>query len=193
MKQFELIIDDSKDTGVDYIAIVDDAAIESDFIAFSKLKHNFKVSNEAQRIVSGYFMIADKPIYRNNDFKGEHYVVFRPDTIKQIQMKFMSNNINRNTNLMHESEFAMDDVVIFEHLIIDSKRGVVAPDKFESVPDGSWWGSMKIPESNTKLWDAIQEGSFKGFSVEGMFQYSKANEMSKEEMVMQQLADIFKI
>ena len=193
MKQFELIINEENDTGVDYIALVDEPAIESDWIAFSKERLNFKVSNEAQRIVSGYFMIADKPIYRNNDFKGEHYVVFRPDTIKQIQMKFMANNINKNTNLMHESEFAMDDVVIFEHLIIDSKRGVVAPDKFESVPDGSWWGSMKIPESNTKLWDAIQEGSFKGFSVEGMFQYSKAKEMSKEEMVMQELKELLKI
>lgn len=191
MKQFELIINEDLETGVDYIALVDEPAIESDWIAFSKEKQAFKIEDNKKRIVSGYFMIADKPIYRNNEKLGEHYVVFRPDTIKQIQLKFMANNINNNTNLMHEQDFAMDDVVIFEHIIIDSERGVFAPDKFEKVPDGSWWGSMKIPESNTKLWDAIQDGSFRGFSVEGMFKYSNPEEMTNDQKMMKEIIELF--
>lgn len=188
MTTYDLIINEDNESGVDYIALVDEPAIESDWIAFAKEKLNFKVQSDEQRIVSGYFMIADKPIYRNNQKLGEHYVKFSPETIKKIQLKFMNNNINTNTNIMHEKEFAMDDVVIFEHLIIDSKRGVFAPEQFEKVTDGSWWGSMKIPESNNKLWEAIQDGTFKGFSVEGMFGYSD----TKEEQMLKQIADILK-
>ena len=62
MKQFELIINEDEETGVDYIALVDDPAIESDWIAFSKEKQAFKIEDNKKRIVSGYFMIADKPI-----------------------------------------------------------------------------------------------------------------------------------
>lgn len=178
MKTYELVIDDKEESGVDFIAIVDSPAIESDFLAFNEVKQQFKIEDEDKRIVSGYFMIADKPIYRNNDQLGEHNVIFRGDVIKDIAFKFMRNGFNSNTNLMHEEELKLNDVFVFESILIDSDRGVKAPERFEEVPNGSWWGSMYV--KNDKVWNLIKEGKFKGFSVEGFFSYVNETEYEQK-------------
>ena len=184
MKLYELVISDKEESGVDFIALVDHPAIEEDFMVFNKEQEmKFEVVNEEQRIVSGYFMIADKPIYRNDQKFGEHYVVFRPDVIKEIQLKFMSNNINRNVNIMHDAEFTLDKVIIFEHIIIDSKRKMFAPDGFAKAPDGSWFGSMYIPKEHEELFQAIKARKIKGFSVEGMFGYANEKETAEETLL----------
>ena len=175
METYELAInkDDAKG-GVDYIALVDRPAIESDWQAFKEAKQTFKIEDEEKRIVSGYFMIADKPIYRNNDQLGEHNVIFRAGVIKDIVFKFMANGFNANTNLMHDENLKLSDVFIFESLLIDRDRGVNPPNGFEDAPDGSWWGSMKV--ENDKVWSLIKEGKFRGFSVEGFFSYVDESE-----------------
>ena len=65
----ELIIDEEDESGVDYIALVDSPAIESNWMAFNKedVKQIFQIQDEEKRIVSGYFMKADLPIIRLND------------------------------------------------------------------------------------------------------------------------------
>ena len=187
MEFYDLVIDNSKKSGVDYIAIVDHPAIESDFISFSKEQKNyFKIKDEEKRIVSGYFMIADKPIYRNNEQLGKHYVVFRSDIIKEIVYKFMHNGFSKNTNIMHDENLKLSDVFIFESLLIDRERGVNPPDGFEDAPDGSWWGSMHI--MNDKVWEFVKSGKFKGFSVEGLFSYLKPE--SKSEQKLRQLREL---
>jgi len=187
METYELIIDDTQESGVDYIALVDRPAIESNWEAFNEqVKNQFKIQDEDKKIVSGYFMIADKPIYRNNEQLGEHNVVFRGDTIRDIALKFMKNGFNANTNLMHDENLKLSDVHIFESLLIDSERGVYAPEGFEEVADGSWWGSMYV--DNDKVWNLIKEGKFQGFSVEGFFSYKKPQ--SKEEKMVSQIKQL---
>tara|TARA_R110000751_G_scaffold22237_3_gene62829 strand:- start:4 stop:588 length:585 start_codon:yes stop_codon:yes gene_type:complete len=166
IKLVELVIDD--DEGVEFVSIVDDPAIESDFLAFKKEDFKFKIQNKEKRIVSGYFMIADLPMMRmRND--TVFYCVFRKHTIEKIVNKFMKEGLTNQTNLMHDS--TADGVYIIESLIIDSERGVAAPDGFEKVPNGSWWGSMRV-ESDI-VWNSVLNGTFKGFSVEGVFSSSK--------------------
>ena len=159
--------------------------------AISKMKQRnraqFKIQDQEKRIVSGYFMIADKPIYRNNKEMGEHNVIFSGDTIRNIAYKFMRNGFNSNTNLMHDENLQLNDVFVFESIIVDSKRGVKAPEGFEDVADGSWWGSMHV--MNDKVWELIKEGKFQGFSVEGFFQY-KSNEAEKMRKIEEILTDV---
>ena len=166
MKLVELVIDD--DEGVEFVSIVDDPAIESHFLAFKKEDFKFKIQNKEKRIVSGYFMIADLPMMRmRND--TVFYCVFRRHTIEKIVNKFMKEGLTNQTNLMHDS--TAEGVYIIESLIVDSERGVAAPDNFEKVPNGSWWGSMRV--ENDDVWKSVLDGSFKGFSVEGIFSSSK--------------------
>jgi hypothetical protein len=185
---FELVIDDSQESGVDYIALVDHPAIESNWMAFSKQKHNFAIQDEEQRIVSGYFMKADLPIVRIDDQGNEFYVVFRKDTIKDIVFKYMQNGYNANTNLMHDPRQLAEGVYLFESLLIDSKRGIKAPEGFEDAPDGSWWGSMKV--DNDEIWDMIKNGTFRGFSVEGIFKQSRKATMEQE--IVEKIKDLLR-
>ena len=169
----ELIIDEEDESGVDYIALVDSPAIESNWMAFNKedIKQIFQIQDEEKRIVSGYFMKADLPIIRLNDKNEKYYVVFRRETIEKIVNKFFKNGYNANVNLMHDNNLQAKGVYVIESLIIDSKRGTKAPEGFEDAPDGSWFGSMRV--ENDEVWQMAKDGTFKGFSVEGMFGQDK--------------------
>ena len=137
----------------------------------NKYRQEFKIEDEEKRIVSGYFMKADLPIIRLNDNNEKYYVVFRRDTIEKIVNKFFKNGLNANVNLMHDNNLQAKGVYVIESLIIDSKRGIKAPKGFEDAPDGSWWGSMRV--ENDEVWAMVKDGSFRGFSVEGMFGQAK--------------------
>jgi len=56
-----LTIDDNEEAGVDSIALVDEPAIERNWMAFSKQPkaYTFEITNEEKRVISGPLMIAD--------------------------------------------------------------------------------------------------------------------------------------
>jgi hypothetical protein len=56
---------------------------------------------------------------------------------------------------------------MYESFITDSERGILAPKGFPKVPEGSWFASYKV--DNDDVWAKVLDGSFKGFSVEGVF------------------------
>lgn len=147
---------------------------------------SFAVQDEDQRIVSGPLMIADLPIYRRDE-DGEYYVMFTGEQIKKIVQRFFKKGYQAKVNIEHGKK--ADGVYMFESYIIDRERGVNPPTGFEDVADGSWFGSFKV--ENDKLWGEVKAGTFKGFSVEGLFRYEKAGMIvQKEEQIM---AQIFKI
>lgn len=57
---------------------------------------------------------------------------------------------------------------MLESYFIDHNRNI-APNEFSNVPDGSWITSFKVNDLN--LWSEIKEGKFKGFSIQGYFNY----------------------
>lgn len=181
MKLYELELNEEDGDILSYVAVVDRPAIESTTLYFKEQKKEleFKVVDEEKRIVSGYFMIADKEIYRNDEERGEHLVKFTPEQVKKIQLHFMKSNRNTNVNVMHSQDDIRNDIVIFESFIIDSERGMNAPKGFEQEADGSWFGSMYIPLSSQDVWEEIKEGRFTGFSVEGLFTYKKDKKKDK--------------
>ena len=193
MRILELVIDENQEdeSGVDYNALVDAPAIQSNWMAFNeqkKVELKFKIQDEEKRIVSGYFMIADLPIARMDDEGKMFYVVFRKDTIEKIVNKFMRNGFNANINLMHDSNAIANGVYVIESLIIDTERGIKAPEGFEKVPNGSWWGSMRV--ENDEIWEQVKSGEFKGFSVEGMFGQDKDFELP--EKVINKIKEVIK-
>jgi hypothetical protein len=177
---------------VDYVALVDRPAIEKSFLAFNENQErvSFAIQSEDERIITGALMLADKPIYRNDE-NGEYYVVFTKDTIKQIAQKFFAKGYQSNVNLMHDSGQKLDGLTMFESWITDEKRGIRAMKGFDDVPDGSWFGSFKV--NNDEVWQMIKDGKVKGFSVEGLFQYkstSKDNVSSIQNKLWSQITDI---
>jgi hypothetical protein len=184
---YELMINEDMqdDAEVSFIALVDKPAIQRNWNAF-KENVKFQIVSEDKQIISGPVMLADSPIYRNDATNGEYYVVFSKDTIFKIAQKFFKKGYQANVNLMHDSNQQVSGVTMFESFISDIDRGILPMRGFEDAPDGSWFGSFKV--ENEEVWKMIKEGNFKGFSVEGIFEYSKAK--TKEAQLIDSIKDI---
>jgi len=161
---YQAIIQDEID-GFDLISIVKNPAVEINFLKFDENKPTqyFSIDVDKQ-IVTGVIMLADTPIYRNNLFYGEHYVMFSADTIAQGVEKYFSQNKTNLMSLNHNND--MIDAVMVESYVYNSKRGIT-PTEFD-VPNGTWMGSFKILDK--VVWNKIKNGAnLNGFSIEGIF------------------------
>ena len=175
---FELVIDTDDESGVTAIALVDQPAIESNWMAFSKQsEYKFNIKDEEKRIIEGYFMVADLLIPRIGENGEKFFVKFSAKTIEQIREKQSRLGLTNNFNLMHDPRQIAEGVYMLDNLIIDNERGKVAPKEFEKVPNGSLWGSAKV--DNDEIWEQVKAGEFKGFSVEGMFKQLEPVEMDE--------------
>ena len=113
-------------------------------------------------------MLADTPIYRDNAPYGPHYIIFEKDTIRKLVEKYSKLNLFNSVNLEHLDDHFVDNITMLESYFIDHNRNIV-PNEFSNVPDGSWITSFKVNDLN--LWSEIKEGKFKGFSIQGYFNY----------------------
>jgi hypothetical protein len=154
-----------------------------------KDKMSFKIMNEEKRIISGPMMLADELIYRNNEKMGEHYVKFSADTIKAIAIKFAKRKYNNRVNLMHDPNQKVKGVTMFESWLVDKERGIMPMKGFEGVADGSWFASFYV--ENNEVWNAVKRGEYKGFSVEGMFEYDQP--MTAEENALKKIAELLSV
>jgi len=172
-----------EETGIDFVSLVENAAIQKDFLAFSETPIKFAIQDEEKRIVTGAAMIADLPIYRRDDIRGEYYVVFDKESIFKIAKKWARSNQYNSVNAHHKTPI-MNDVSLFESYIIDRERGVMPPKGFEEVADGSWFVYYLI--DNDEVWAKVKSGEFKGFSVEGVFDFPE----DQEEQLIEQMKEI---
>ena len=162
---YEITIDEV-DESVNFVALTDDPAIQRSFMAFNKAKTSQAFSSDtSQRTIFGPLILADTPILRVH--KGrEYYVTFPKPTIRKIVEKFFKANNQHNVNAYHK--VPIDGLYMYESMITDFGRGVMNPNGYEDVPEGSWYGGYKV--ENDEVWDEfIKTGIFTGFSVEGFF------------------------
>ena len=154
-----------------FISLVDDPAVECDFLAFEKVQNlNFKVENEEKRIVTGLVMPADRPILRQ-DYNGLYYILYDKETINAMAERFLAMGIANNVDTNHNFEVE-DGVFLREMYIKDSERGI-SPVGFEDVEEGSLFATYHI--LNDEVWDKVKAGEFKGFSLAGIFAEQEFN------------------
>jgi hypothetical protein len=183
----ELTIDPTEDSFVSAIALVENPAVESDFIAFSK-SLQFATNDEKQELL-GIALIPNKPIYRNSPEMGEYACTFSTDTVRQIAQIYAQKGLFNNTNIEHTSIPAGS--FVFQSYITDASKGISAP-KGIDAPDGSWIVGVKVIDPAT--WNDVKSGAVKGFSVEGIFKLIDTNttvNMSKmtEDSVIEDFID----
>lgn len=185
---FELLIDET-DTEVTAIALVDRPAIQRNFMKFTEdqpinVKQNFTF-NEERRIITGPIMLADTPIYRNeNGF--EYMVTFSPDTIMKIVQRVFKKGNQNNVNLQHNGNDMLDGLVMFESWIVDPSRGISSLAGMGDIKPGSWIGSFHV--ENDQAWAMAKNDEIKGFSIEGIFNYKK--QLTQPEQMMAEIIDV---
>lgn len=177
--------DENSELQVDYVALVDNPAIEMKWVAFDK-QYQFTADKE-RRLIMSPLMIANMPIYRRDETRGEYYVVFDQSTIQQIIEKFSIKKYHSNVNIMHDPNQTVEGVHLVSHFWVDDTLGIKAPEAFSGISQGSWIGLYKI--NNDVVWnDFIKTGRVQGLSVEGMF---AMGEMVKtDEEILKEIADI---
>lgn len=165
-------------TGVGTISLVEHPAVEVGFLKFETDKPIELQFNDDKHIITGVAMLADTPIYRNNERYGEHYVVFSKQTIRNIVEKYSKFGLQNLVNIEHSQERYVNDIFMIESYLIDKERGII-PNEFSDAPDGSWIVSFKV--NNLAVWDEIKEGKVSGFSIEGFFEYGNTIEPQQHE------------
>ena len=171
------LTENPEETGMFFISLVDDPAVDSNFLAFSNDENvknlTFSVDDEEQRIVTGLVMAADRPILRRyGDFV--YYIMYDKATLNAMTERFLAAGFANNVDTQHNFELE-DGIFLREIYMKDTKRGI-SPKGFEDVEDGSLFATYHIV--NDEVWDKVKNGDFKGFSLAGIF---KEVEMSKEE------------
>jgi len=162
----ELFIDEEDEiSGIEAVSIVENPAIEEDFIALKNHEVKFAEVNKEKRILMGAALIPNKPIYRRNEDK-EYYIYFSRDTVRKAsELFFIKGNYNKST-LEHGK--ALSGLVAVESwLVEDSKKDKSAAYGMD-MPVGTWMLSMKV--QNDDVWENyVKTGKVKGFSIEGYF------------------------
>ena len=168
MKLYELLIDENDLllSGVHALSIVENPAIQSDFIALGDQKPVLLAEvNKDKQILMGAALIPDKPIYRK-DGEEEYYVYFSKETIAKTAEAFFRNNNQNNATLEHAE--VLDNMTVFESWIVEDPEFDKSKKYGLEVPAGTWMVSMKVDDKD--VWDNyVKDNKVFGFSIEGKF------------------------
>lgn len=168
MKLIELIIDEMDfKSGVQAISIVENPAIEEDFIALKKdYEVKFAEVSKERRILMGAALIPNKAIVRVDDEGEPFHIFFKKETIRKASEMFLILNRQDKTTLEHEKQ--LSGLCLVESWIIDDTENDKSKSYGFNYPVGTWMISMKV--MNDEIWeDHVKTGKVKGFSIEGYF------------------------
>tara|TARA_S200002703_G_scaffold157144_1_gene164306 strand:- start:1385 stop:1966 length:582 start_codon:yes stop_codon:yes gene_type:complete len=187
MQVIELVIDEESDEiGVQAISVVNQPAVEVDFIALNK-QVMLKASDEKKRILTGVALIPSKQIYRYDESIGEYYIYFSKETIEKASQLFLKESNQKNATYEHAYDF--DGGIVVESWIVSDPQMDKAKHYGFDVPKGTWMISMKI--ENEKVWQDVLNGKVKGFSIEGYFaDKMQLKKLSKDEMLLEKIRKI---
>ena len=176
MKTIELYIDEENEfSGIEAISVVENPAIEEDFIALKKQQVKLAEVDKEKRILMGAALVPNKKIYRTNG-EDEYNIFFSEDTVRKASELFLSRGKQNNSTLEHDVKLSGLSVV--ESWIIEDKKKDKSRKYGFNLPIGTWMVSVKV--NNDEIWnDFVKEGKVKGFSIEGFFA-DKLDEGPKE-------------
>ena len=190
---FDITLDDEMVDRMLRISLVDDPAVESNYLVFNQDKKPevFK-AEPTERKITGVAIRCGMPIYRYDPFMGEYYVRFNKDVIEKIVEKYAMEKRFNAVDLQHNGK-NVQGVYMVEMYIKNVERGI-DPKGFEDIEDFSLFVTYKV--DNDEIWEEIKNGdSLKGFSIEIMASMEEvfANEETVDSLVELALADKKKV
>lgn len=161
---YKIIVDpNDQETGVYAVSLVDEPAIEVDWIKLSKvIEMEFSVNKDKQMLF-GPLLIPGKLIFRRDNKGNEYNIVFDEETIQIIADKFNENKLGDAFNFQHSNRKV--EAVLLQNWI----TGELDKSKeygFE-LPKGTWFGGVKVKDEQFWL-EEVKTEKVKGFSVEIM-------------------------
>ena len=143
MKIIELILDEAQNImGIDAISIVENPAIEENFLALKSDEIKLAEVSKEKKILMGALLIPNKPILRTGE-EGDYYIYFSKETVEKASQLYLKNGYQNNSTLEHQHE--LNGLTLVESWIVEDS-------KYDDV-----WN------------DYVKTGKVKGFSIEGFF------------------------
>lgn len=191
LQTIELEIKNEAEEGIFALSYVLEPAIEENWVALSKNQIELKVVDEERRIVVGFALVPDKPIYRKQEIDGkmqEFNIKFSKQTVAKAGELFMKNLNGNNATIEHERP--VEGVSTIELWIVEDPKN----DKSNIYGLNPKGGELVVMQKvyNNELWEDVKSGKVKGFSIEAMFngfeklQFS-SDELSEEELLIEEL------
>lgn len=187
MEVFELFIDeDNLADGVEAISVVENPAIEEDFVALKSHKTQLAELDKEKRLLMGPALIPNKKIYRRGIDDTEYYIFFSEDTVRKASEVFLTKGNQNNSTLEHE--YNLKGLSVVESWIVEDEKKDKSTLYGLSVPKGTWMVSVKV--YNDEVWNEyVKSGKVKGFSIEGYF--SDSSDRPKESVEEELCSDCF--
>jgi len=184
MRIVELILDEESELGIEAISVVENPAIEEDFVALKSQEFKLAEIDGERRILMGALLIPNKPIYRRNG-EDEYYIYFSKDTVLKASQMYLMNSKQNNSTLEHQH--AIEGLSLVESWIVEDKVHDKSVKYGMDLPLGTWVGSVKV--NNDQIWNEfVKTGKVKGFSIEGYF--ADKMERPNDQTIKDELAQI---
>ena len=165
MRIVELILGDDEMTGIEAISVVENPAIEEDFIALKSEEIKLAEVNKEKRILMGALLVPNKPIYRRKG-EEEYYIYFSRETVERASQLYLMNGNQSKATLEHQH--TINGLTLVESWLVEDEVHDKSRKYGLSVPVGTWMGAVKV--NNDQIWnDFVKTGKVKGFSIEGYF------------------------
>jgi len=165
MRIVELILDEDQEIGIEAISVVENPAIEEDFIALKSQEFKLAEVDKEKRILMGALLIPNKPIYRRNG-EDEYYIYFSKDTVLKASQMYLMQGKQNNSTLEHQYE--LNGLSLVESWLVEDKVHDKSVKYGMDLPLGTWVGAVKV--NNDQIWNEfVKTGKVKGFSIEGYF------------------------
>ena len=198
MKIIELILDEESELAIEAISVVENPAIEEDFIALKSQEIKLAEIDGEKKILMGALLVPNKTINRRNG-EDEYYIYFSKDTVEKASQMYLMQGNQNNSTLEHQ--YQLNGLSLVESWIVEDKVHDKSVKYGMDLPIGTWVGSVKV--NNDKVWNEfVKTGKVKGFSIEGYFadKMERPKEPIKEEEVeatleeklLQEIIDIIK-
>ena len=165
-KIIELVINEEDSlSGIDAVSVVQNPAIQENFIALKRHEVTLKEIDEEKRLLMGAALIPNKHIYRRNEKDEEYYIYFSEKTVRKASELFLMRSNQNNATYEHKDK--LNGMSVVESWIIEDEQHDKSKKYGFDLPVGTWMISMKV--NNDDVWNDVKEGKVKGFSIEGYF------------------------
>lgn len=174
MKTLEVVFEPDTNDGVYAISLVENPAIEVNFIALKEgEKMQFSILEEEKRLLMGAVLVPDKKILRIDASGEPFWVVFKSETIRQAMEYFYKNGNQSNSTLEHDYKMQLDNVTFVESWIKEDEVHDKSVKYGFNEPIGTWFSVMKV--DNDEVWQKVKAGEVQGFSIDGIFNFKNAD------------------
>jgi len=174
-KIIELIIDEENEfSGIEAISVVENPAIEEDFIALKKEPVMLAEVDAEKRILMGAALVPNKKILRRGSDE-DYYIYFSEETVRKASELFLKRGYQSNSTLEHNEK--LEGMTVVESWLVEDEKKDKSRKYGFDVPVGTWMVSMKV--YNDDIWKKVKDGEVHGFSIEGYFA-DNANEGPKD-------------